>query len=104
MPPPPPLGRPGSSSFLLLLSPPPPGRGLKGERRLAERLVEMVRGEVRGCKDVPRICSAANVACCLIGSPPPSHERAVHLLASLLANRYPKVQTPPASTLISKTS
>eukprot|EP00884_Botryococcus_braunii_P022550 jgi/Botrbrau1/897/Bobra.0167s0018.1 len=62
-------------------------------------LEELVREEVRGCRDVGRLCCAADVACCLISTPQPTGLRAADLLLSLLGNKYPKVRRHTAEQL-----
>jgi hypothetical protein len=58
----------------------------------AGELLELVRGEARGCRDVAVLAQVACVLCHLAGAPgQATAERAMQALLTLLANRYPKV-------------
>lgn len=54
-------------------------------------MLELVREEVRGCTDVPRLHAAAGVLCQLAGGTEPVRSGALRSALILLANRYPKV-------------
>lgn len=58
---------------------------------LGGRLLACVRGEVRGCTDVPRLHLAACVLCQVAELPQPVKGAALASAIGLLANRYPKV-------------
>ena len=55
------------------------------------QLLELVREEVKGCTDVPRLHAAAGVLCQLAGGAEPVRSAALRSALILLANRYPKV-------------
>lgn len=55
------------------------------------QLLELVREEVKGCTDVPRLHAAAGVLCQLAGGTEPVRSGALRSALILLANRYPKV-------------
>ena len=57
----------------------------------AVELLELVKGEARGCRDVPSLTWAATSLCHLAGAPAPACFGALHALLTLLVNRYPKV-------------
>lgn len=54
-------------------------------------MLELVREEVKGCTDVPRLHAAAGVLCQLAGGTEPVRSGALRSALILLANRYPKV-------------
>lgn len=56
------------------------------------QLLELVREEVKGCTDVPRLHAAAGVFCQLAGGAEPVRSAALRCAALMLANRYPKVR------------
>lgn len=56
----------------------------------AGELLGLVKGEARGCRDVPTLTWAATALCHLAGSPLPACSGALRALLTLLANRYPK--------------
>ncbi len=57
----------------------------------AQQLLELVREEIKGCTDVPRLHAAAGVLCQLAGGTEPVRSAALRSALILLANRYPKV-------------
>ena len=58
----------------------------------AEELLECVRQEVRGCKDIPRLQSAGALLCHLSVLGEPTRSGAFKAVLSLLGNRYPRVR------------
>ncbi|BDA42087.1 probable tubulin-specific chaperone D [Coccomyxa sp. Obi] len=62
-------------------------------------LLELVKGEARGCRDVPSLIWAATSLCHLAGAPAPACFGALHALLTLLVNRYPKVRKSVAEQL-----
>ncbi|KAL4422042.1 hypothetical protein ABPG77_004858 [Micractinium sp. CCAP 211/92] len=57
-----------------------------------EQLLELVRDEVRGCTDVPRLHAAAGVLCQVASLAEPVRSGALCSALLLLGNRYPKVR------------
>jgi hypothetical protein len=57
-----------------------------------EELLECVRQEVRGCKDIPRLQAAGSLLCHLSVLGEPTRSGAFKAILSLLGNRYPRVR------------
>lgn len=58
----------------------------------ALQLLELVREEVKGCTDVPRLHAAAGVLCQLASLEEPVRSGALRAALGMLGNRYPKVR------------
>jgi hypothetical protein len=58
----------------------------------AGELLELVKGEMRGCRDVLCLIWTATVLCHLVGMPQPTCHDALQALLTLLVNRYPRVR------------
>ncbi|CAL8461606.1 g1137 [Coccomyxa elongata] len=65
---------------------------LPATRFIPGELLELVKEEARGCRDVPSLTWAATSLCHLAGAPAPACFGALHALLTLLVNRYPKVR------------
>ena len=67
---------------------------------ITDELLELVRGEACGCRDVAVLAQAAVVLCHLAGAPAQATaELAMQALLALLVNRYPKVRRAVAEQL-----
>ena len=66
---------------------------------LAGQLLELVKGEARGCKDVACLTEASAVLCHLASNHGDISKQALRALLVLLCNRFPKVSSSPQVAL-----
>ncbi|KAK9814241.1 hypothetical protein WJX72_002759 [[Myrmecia] bisecta] len=70
-----------------------------GSSDIPERVLDLVKAEVRQCRDIPRLCAAVNVLNHLAALPDPVRSAALQALLTLLLNNFPKVRKYTAEQL-----
>mmetsp|Transcript_15457 Transcript_15457/g.50826 ORF Transcript_15457/g.50826 Transcript_15457/m.50826 type:complete len:1003 (+) Transcript_15457:313-3321(+) len=72
---------------------------LQGLEGFANAILESIKAELKGCKDIPKACLCSTVLCHLVGVAPAVRSGAVEALLGLLCNRYPRVRRSAAEGL-----
>lgn len=63
------------------------------EEKFATEMLEFVRSELRGCKDVAKLLAGVNVLSHFALWPDPTRSNALGQMLTLLGYRYPKVRS-----------